>query len=41
MPAEQKPADNARRKSFSRLCLRSYEIVSMQQSEATKNNQKR
>ena len=41
MPAEQKPADNARRKSFSGLCLRRHEIVSMQQSEATKNNQKR
>ncbi len=40
MPAEQKPVDNARRKSFSGLCLHRHEIVSMQQSEATKNNRK-
>jgi hypothetical protein len=40
MPAEQKPTGNARRKPLAYICLRYHQIVSMQQSEATKNNQK-
>jgi hypothetical protein len=40
MPAEQKPTENAWRKSFPGLCLRIHQIVNMQQLKATKNNQK-
>ncbi len=36
----QNPTGNARRKSLLLLCLRNHEILSMQQLEATKNNQK-
>jgi hypothetical protein len=40
MQHRQNLTEDARHKSFARLCLHNHEILSMQQSEATKNNQK-